>query len=135
MIDSAWSRFSWSPSAVLALALAAQTWPSAVSATPPQPQMPPPPGSPPTVLTTTHWWSTAADFVAQAVAPAFVVYGLYAQSGPRLGVSAAVADAIGLALCAVLVLTATIRQARHWRLARRRERARRAGDPGCGSTS
>jgi phosphatidylserine synthase len=51
--------------------------------------------------------------VAQAVAPAFVVYGLYAQSAVRLGVSAAVADAIGLFLCAVLVLAATIRQARN----------------------
>jgi phosphatidylserine synthase len=58
-------------------------------------------------------FDTAADFVAQAVAPAFVVYGLYAQSGPRLGVSAAVADAIGLVLAAILVLTATIRQARN----------------------
>ena len=58
-------------------------------------------------------FDTAADFVAQAVAPAFVVYGLYAQSGPRLGVSAAVADVIGLVLAAVLVLTATIRQARN----------------------
>jgi phosphatidylserine synthase len=58
-------------------------------------------------------FDTAADFVAQAVAPAFVVYSLYARSGPRLGVSDAVADAIGLALCAALVLAATIRQARN----------------------
>ena len=58
-------------------------------------------------------FDTAADFVAQAVAPAFVVYGLYAQSGPRLGVSAAVADVIGLVLASILVLTATIRQARN----------------------
>jgi phosphatidylserine synthase len=58
-------------------------------------------------------FDTAADFVAQAVAPAFVVYGLYAQSAPRLGVSDGVADAIGLVLAAILVLTATIRQARN----------------------
>jgi phosphatidylserine synthase len=58
-------------------------------------------------------FDTAADFVAQAVAPAFVVYGLYAQSAARLGVSAGVADAIGLLLAAVLVLVATIRQARN----------------------
>ena len=58
-------------------------------------------------------FDTAADFVAQAVAPAFVVYALYAQSGPRLGVSAGVADGIGLFLAAVLVLAATIRQARN----------------------
>src|SRR4051794_15586855 len=36
-------------------------------------------------------YDTAADFVAQAVAPAFVVYALYAQSAARLGVSAGVA--------------------------------------------
>jgi phosphatidylserine synthase len=58
-------------------------------------------------------FDTAADFVAQAVAPAFVVYTLYAQSWARLGVSAGVADGIGLVLAATLVLTATIRQARN----------------------
>jgi phosphatidylserine synthase len=58
-------------------------------------------------------FDTAADFVAQAVAPAFVVYGLYSQSASRLGVSASVADIIGLLLAAVLVLVATIRQARN----------------------
>jgi phosphatidylserine synthase len=58
-------------------------------------------------------YDTAADFVAQAVAPAFVVYSLYAQAGPRLGVGAGVADAIGLLLAAALVLAATIRQARN----------------------
>lgn len=58
-------------------------------------------------------FDTAADFVAQALAPAFVVYALYAQSASRLGVSPAAADAIGLALAAVLVLAATIRQARN----------------------
>ncbi len=58
-------------------------------------------------------FDTAADFVAQAVAPAFVVYGLYAQSASRLGVSDGAADAIGLVLAAILVLTATIRQARN----------------------
>lgn len=58
-------------------------------------------------------FDTAADFVAQAVAPAFVVYGLYAQSAARLGVSEGVADAIGLLLAAALVLVATIRQARN----------------------
>ena len=58
-------------------------------------------------------FDTAADFVAQAVAPAFIVYALYAQSAARLGVSAGVADALGLVLAAVLVLAATIRQARN----------------------
>jgi CDP-diacylglycerol--serine O-phosphatidyltransferase len=58
-------------------------------------------------------FDTAADFVAQAVAPAFVVYGLYSQSSARLGVSEQVADVIGLLLAAVLVLVATIRQARN----------------------
>jgi phosphatidylserine synthase len=58
-------------------------------------------------------FDTAADFVAQALAPAFVVYGLYAQSAARLGVGDGVADAIGLLLAAVLVLAATIRQARN----------------------
>jgi CDP-diacylglycerol--serine O-phosphatidyltransferase len=58
-------------------------------------------------------YDTAADFVAQAVAPAFVVYSLYAQAGPRLGVSTAVAEGIGLLLAATLVLAATIRQARN----------------------
>jgi phosphatidylserine synthase len=58
-------------------------------------------------------FDTAADFVGQALAPAFVVYGLYARSGPRLGVSTRLADAIGLILAAVLVLAATIRQARN----------------------
>ena len=58
-------------------------------------------------------FDTAADFVAQAVAPAFVVFGLYSQSASRLGVNAGVADAIGLRLAAVRVLVATIRQARN----------------------
>jgi phosphatidylserine synthase len=58
-------------------------------------------------------FDTAADFVAQAVAPAFVVYALYAQSAARLGVADGIADAIGLSLAAVLVLAATIRQARN----------------------
>jgi phosphatidylserine synthase len=58
-------------------------------------------------------YDTAADFVAQAVAPAFVVYSLYAQAGPRLGVGTAVAEGIGLFLAATLVLAATIRQARN----------------------
>jgi phosphatidylserine synthase len=58
-------------------------------------------------------FDTAADFVAQAVAPAFIVYALYARSAGRLGVSAGVADAVGLCLCGVLVLAATIRQARN----------------------
>jgi CDP-diacylglycerol--serine O-phosphatidyltransferase len=58
-------------------------------------------------------FDTAADFVAQAVAPAFVVYGLYSQSAARLGVSAEVADVVGLLLAAALVLVATIRQARN----------------------
>ena len=64
VIDSAWSRFLRDrPLAVLAFALAAQMWPSGVTARPAQPQIPPPPGSPPGVLTTTHWWSTAAGAV------------------------------------------------------------------------
>jgi CDP-diacylglycerol--serine O-phosphatidyltransferase len=58
-------------------------------------------------------YDTAADFVAQAVAPAFVVGTLYAQSGPKLGVSARVADGIGLCIAAVLVVAASIRQARN----------------------
>jgi CDP-diacylglycerol--serine O-phosphatidyltransferase len=58
-------------------------------------------------------YDTAADFVAQAVAPAFVVGTLYAQSGPKLGVSARVAEGIGIAITAVLVVTASIRQARN----------------------
>jgi phosphatidylserine synthase len=58
-------------------------------------------------------FDTAADFVAQAVAPAFVVYSLYAQSAARLGVSAGVADLLGLVLASTLVLAATIRQARN----------------------
>jgi phosphatidylserine synthase len=58
-------------------------------------------------------YDTAADFVAQAVAPAFVVCSLYMHSAARLGVSDGVADGIGLFLAAVLVLAATIRQARN----------------------
>src|SRR4051812_40099629 len=37
-------------------------------------------------------YDTAADFVAQAVAPAFVVYTLYAQSAAKLAVSPRVAE-------------------------------------------
>jgi CDP-diacylglycerol--serine O-phosphatidyltransferase len=58
-------------------------------------------------------FDTAADFVAQAVAPAFVVYSLYAQSAERLGVSAFGAEIVGLFLASALVLAATIRQARN----------------------
>jgi phosphatidylserine synthase len=58
-------------------------------------------------------FDTAADFVAQAVAPAFVVFTLYAQSAGRLGVSAAAAEVVGLFLASALVLAATIRQARN----------------------
>jgi phosphatidylserine synthase len=58
-------------------------------------------------------YDTAADFVAQAVAPAFVVYTLYAQAGPRLGTTDFIAEAIGMFLAATLVLAATIRQARN----------------------
>jgi len=57
-------------------------------------------------------FDTAADYVAHALAPAFVIYTLYAQAAGRLGVSPGVADAIGLGLACVLVLAATIRQAR-----------------------
>jgi len=58
-------------------------------------------------------YDAAADFVAQAVAPAFVVYTLYAQSAGRLGVTPTAAEGIGLAMAAVLVVTASIRQARN----------------------
>lgn len=58
-------------------------------------------------------YDTAADFVAQAVAPAFVVGTLYAQSGPKLGVTTAVAEAIGVGIAAVLVVAASVRQARN----------------------
>jgi len=58
-------------------------------------------------------YDTAADFVAQAVAPAFVVATLYAQSGPKLGVTPRTAEAIGLGIAAVLVVAASIRQARN----------------------
>jgi CDP-diacylglycerol--serine O-phosphatidyltransferase len=58
-------------------------------------------------------YDTAADFVAQAVAPAFVVATLYAQSGPALGVTARVAEGIGIGMAAVLVVAASIRQARN----------------------
>ena len=54
---------SSAPLAMLAFALAAQTWPSEVIATPPQPQMPPPPGSPPGVVTAVQEWSTAPEAV------------------------------------------------------------------------
>jgi phosphatidylserine synthase len=58
-------------------------------------------------------FDTAADFVAQAVAPAFVVYTLYADSSARLGVSTQAAEVVGLFLASTLVLAATIRQARN----------------------
>jgi phosphatidylserine synthase len=58
-------------------------------------------------------FDTAADFVAQAVAPAFVVYSVYGQSARRLGVGTGTAEGLGLLLAAALVLAATIRQARN----------------------
>jgi phosphatidylserine synthase len=58
-------------------------------------------------------YDSAADFVAQGVAPAFIVYTLYAGAGPRLGVSPAVAEGIGLVMAGVLVVTASIRHARN----------------------
>ena len=52
--DSAWSVASSAPLEMLAFALAAQTWPSAVMAMPPQPQMPPPPAVPSGSVTVVH---------------------------------------------------------------------------------
>lgn len=58
-------------------------------------------------------YDTAADYMAQAIAPAFIIYTLYAGAPARLGISPGAAEALGLALAAVLVLFATIRQARN----------------------
>src|SRR5882724_9121196 len=58
-------------------------------------------------------YDAAADFVAQAVAPAFVVYTLYAGSWARLGISAHAADLLGIFLAAVLVVVSSVRQARN----------------------
>lgn len=58
-------------------------------------------------------YDTAADFVAQAVAPAFVVMGHYRQSGPALGLSEQAAGLLGLGLAALLIVTASVRQARN----------------------
>jgi phosphatidylserine synthase len=58
-------------------------------------------------------YDTAADFVAQAVAPAFVVYTLYAQSAAKLRVSEQAAELLGLGMASLLVVTASIRQARN----------------------
>jgi phosphatidylserine synthase len=58
-------------------------------------------------------YDTAADFVAQAIAPAFVIYLVYAGAWRTLGISPRAAEALGFALAAVLVVTACIRQARN----------------------
>jgi len=58
-------------------------------------------------------YDAAADFVAQAVAPAFVTYTLYAGAADRLGVSARAADLLGIFLAAVLVVVSSVRQARN----------------------
>jgi phosphatidylserine synthase len=57
-------------------------------------------------------YDAAADFMAQAVAPAFVVYTLYAGAWGALGISERAADWLGLGMASVLVVTASIRQAR-----------------------
>src|SRR3954468_13623361 len=58
-------------------------------------------------------YDTAADFVAQGIAPAFVLCVLYAQSADKLGFSPGVAEALGLIIASVLVVAACIRQARN----------------------
>jgi phosphatidylserine synthase len=58
-------------------------------------------------------YDAAADFVAQAVAPAFVAYTLYAGASARLGISARAADLLGLFLAAILVVVSSVRQARN----------------------
>ncbi|HET6150723.1 MAG TPA: CDP-alcohol phosphatidyltransferase family protein [Polyangia bacterium] len=58
-------------------------------------------------------YDAAADFVAQAVAPAFVVYTLYAGASDRLGISTRAADLLGIVLAAILVVVSSIRQARN----------------------
>ena len=58
-------------------------------------------------------YDAAADFVAQAVAPAFVAYTLYAGAYARLGISPRAADLLGIFLAAVLVVVASVRQARN----------------------
>jgi phosphatidylserine synthase len=58
-------------------------------------------------------YDAAADFIAQAVAPAFVFYTIYAGAGARLGISPRAADLLGLVLAAILVLASSIRQARN----------------------
>ena len=58
-------------------------------------------------------YDAAADFVAQAVAPAFVAYTIYAGSSARLGISPHAADLLGLFLAAILVVVSSVRQARN----------------------
>lgn len=58
-------------------------------------------------------YDAAADFVAQAVAPAFVAYTLYAGASARLGISPGAADLLGIFLAAVLVVVSSVRQARN----------------------
>jgi phosphatidylserine synthase len=58
-------------------------------------------------------YDAAADFVAQAVAPAFVAYTLYAGASARLGISPHAADLLGIFLAAVLVVVSSVRQARN----------------------
>ncbi|HEY4186444.1 MAG TPA: CDP-alcohol phosphatidyltransferase family protein [Polyangia bacterium] len=57
-------------------------------------------------------FDTAADFVTQALAPAFILYLAYRDAGAPLGLGSAGGRALGLALAAALVLAACARYAR-----------------------
>ncbi|MBC8132514.1 MAG: CDP-alcohol phosphatidyltransferase family protein [Deltaproteobacteria bacterium] len=57
-------------------------------------------------------FDTAADFVAQALAPAFIVYLAYRDAHATLGLDPSAARALGLGLAAILVVVACARYAR-----------------------
>jgi CDP-diacylglycerol--serine O-phosphatidyltransferase len=57
-------------------------------------------------------FDTAADFVTQAVAPALIVYLVYRDAAPGLGLSALGGRALGALLAAVLIVPACARYAR-----------------------
>jgi CDP-diacylglycerol---serine O-phosphatidyltransferase len=57
-------------------------------------------------------FDTAADFVSQALAPAFILYLAYRDSAAALGLSPSSARALGLGLASVLVVAACARYAR-----------------------
>jgi CDP-diacylglycerol--serine O-phosphatidyltransferase len=57
-------------------------------------------------------FDTAADFVTQALAPAFILYLSYRDAAAPLGLPAPAARALGLILAAVLVVAACARYAR-----------------------